>query len=88
MFMLEDYLKELEKCGWTVCREQTYDPERYELVEKREWKINDLKERLCRIKTVFKANGEEITRLQKLENEYAKEMVELEKELKQLETKK
>ena len=62
-----------------------FDSDRYELVEKKDWKINDLKLRLEHTKTLFKENGNEITRLQKLENEYAKHMMELEKELKELE---
>ena len=60
--------------------------ERYELVEKKDWKINDLKLRLEVAKANFRKNGEEITRLQYLENDYAKAILDLENELKELES--
>ena len=64
----------------------TYNPETHELVEKKDWKIKDLKLRLEVAKENFRKNGKEITRLQYLENDYAKAITDLEKEIKELES--
>ena len=62
-----------------------YDPDRYELVEKKDWKINNLKEQIEENKELLRGNSDAINYYQKLETEYANKILNLEKELKELE---
>ena len=67
------------KDGWY------YDSDRYELVEKKDWKVNNLKEQIEKNKKLLRHNSDLINYYQDLETEYANKILKLEKELKELE---
>ena len=81
-----DWLKDWNRYTYpvTLTWSSDYDKDRYELVEKKDWKIKDTEKRLEHTKSLMRSNSDEITRLQYLETEYAKEWNLLEKELKEL----
>lgn len=71
--------------SWTFSTTPSYDEDRYELIEKKDWKINNLKEKIKGVKEALENNKKSFKFYQDLITMNSERIEELNKELKELE---